>query len=252
MRRPHPGDASAFEGVADIYDATRPHYPTALGALLPNVHGADVVELGAGTGLATELLVGAGARVRSTDIGPNMLARLRARFPQVPTLLARAEELPFATSSVDVVCGAQMWHWVDPDLGIPEVIRVLRPGGALCLWWNEVVAEDTAWFAAQEAALERANPRYHRDYRRRDWLQPLLDTGAFAAVTGHRIPWSREIGVDDYLDYLVSKSYVAGIPTGGPREAFLAGQRELMLDAFPGGVIVEPFEVRLSVCTAPS
>lgn len=252
VRRPHPGDAAAFEGVADEYDATRPHYPSALVSCFPPLSGRNVVELGAGTGLATELLLGAGARVLATDIGPRMLARLRARFPGVPTLLARAEALPFATDSADLVCGAQMWHWVDQNLGIPEVRRVLRPGGALCLWWNEVDAADAAWFVAQEAALEAANPRYHRDYRRRDWEQPLRETGAFAEVRAHTVSWFREIGVHDYLDYLLSKSYVAGMPTGGPRERFLEGQRELMLAAFPSGVIVEPFQTRLSVCTMPS
>ena len=252
MRNPHPGDAVAFEGVADKYDATRPHYPPELAGLLPALARSDVVELGAGTGIATELLVGAGARVCSTDVGPRMLARLRTRFPDVPALLAKAEALPFAAHSADLICGAQMWHWVDPDVGIPEVVRVLRPGGALCLWWNEVVAKDAAWFHGQQSALESYNPRYSRDYRQHDWTGPLRATGAFTSVVAHTVSWSREIGVEDYLDYLRSKSYVDAIASGGPREAFLAGQRASMLRAFPDGVIVEPFETRLWVCTTSS
>ncbi len=74
--------------------------------------------------------------VVAVDHGARMLATLRGRTPDAPVVLADANALPFADNSFDLVTFAQSWHWVDLDRAPGEVIRVLRPGGALAVWWN--------------------------------------------------------------------------------------------------------------------
>ncbi|HVM27087.1 MAG TPA: methyltransferase domain-containing protein, partial [Mycobacteriales bacterium] len=108
----HPGGATAFEALVDDYDAARPDYPPSLYAALPDLDGRRVLEVGAGTGLATRGLLAAGADVVATDLGPRMLGRLHASLPAVPVAVARAEALPFAAAAFDGVCAAQAWHWV--------------------------------------------------------------------------------------------------------------------------------------------
>lgn len=228
----------AFEQVVDDYDAARPTYPAELFAALPP--GDRVLELGAGTGLATRGL--AGRRVVATDLGPNMLARLHRNLPAVPVAVARGEALPFADACFDGVCGAQMWHWVDVPTAAAEVARVLRPGGWLALWWNDVDADGQRWFEDQQARLEASSPGYRRSYRTRDYAGELLGTGLLADADEQVLRWSRTLDWPTYERWLRSKSYVQALPD---LDGFLAAERASLADAFPDGRIVEPFVVRL-------
>jgi SAM-dependent methyltransferase len=234
-----PGSPTAFEDLVDHYDAARPSYPPALYDQLPDLSGA-VLELGAGTGIATRSLAAAAGSLVSTDLGPKMLARLHERSPDVPVVVSRAEALPFAASSLDVVCGAQMWHWVDVAVAAREVVRVLRPGGSLALWWNEVAADGLPWWDAQQDRLEAGNPLYSRRYRARDYAAELAPY--FPSVTRWSATWQRELDWPTYERWLRSKSYVQAMDDV---PAFVAAERESLAAAFPEGRIVEPFETTL-------
>ncbi|WP_166135712.1 class I SAM-dependent methyltransferase [Nocardioides ochotonae] len=129
--------ARSFGSVADSYDRGRPSYPEAAVSWLTGERPATVLELGAGTGLLTTRLVERGHDVLATDPDEEMLARLSARLPDVRTAVAAAEDLPVADRSVDVVACAQAFHWFDADQALPEIARVLRPGGRLALVWNQ-------------------------------------------------------------------------------------------------------------------
>lgn len=235
-----PGTATSFEGLVDDYDAGRPTYPTALYDALPPLAGAPLLELGAGTGIATRDLVGRGALVVSTDLGPRMLGRLHARLPQVPVVVARAEALPFVDGAFEGVAGAQMWHWVDVPAAAGEVARVLAPGGWLALWWNDVDADGEPWYDAQQDRLEAAGTGYRRTYRAQDYAGSLQ--GSFRSVQEWTGSWSRTVGWPVYERWLRSKSYVAALPDP---EGFVAAERASLAAAFPDGRIVEPFRVRL-------
>jgi SAM-dependent methyltransferase len=234
-----PGSPTAFEALVDVYDAARPRYPAELFDALPSLDGR-VLELGAGTGIATRELEERAGRLISTDLGPKMLGRLHELSPDVPVLVCRAEALPFADASFDVVCGAQMWHWVDPAVATAEVVRVLKPGGALCLWWNEVDADGLTWWDAQQDRLEAGNPRYGRSYRARDYAQELAPY--VASVQTWTSSWTRELDWPTYEMWLRSKSYVQALDDV---EGFVAAERESLLRAFPDGRIVEPFRISL-------
>jgi SAM-dependent methyltransferase len=232
-----PGEPTAFEELVDDYDAARPSYPQALYDGLP-LAGADVLELGAGTGIASaELATRAGSLVVS-DLGPRMLSRGLSKHPW-PGVVARAEQLPFRDAGFDLVCGAQMWHWTDaPAAG--EVARVLRPGGRLALWWNEVTADGLWWFDAQQDRLEAGNPAYTRGYRQVDYRAQLADL--FDGPAPAEVLWERTLPLDLYERWLRSKSYVQKLPDV---EGFVADCRADLLQAFPDGQVVEPFVTRL-------
>ena len=224
----------------DDYDAARPTYPAALYEQLAPV--GRVLELGAGTGLATTGLLAAGADVVATDVGPRMLGRLHAKHPSVPVAVARAEALPFAEASFDLVCGAQMWHWVDVPRAAAEVRRVLRPDGRLAVWWNDVAADGQPWYEAQQARLEATSPGYTRGYRTRAYDDELR--GAFGEVRTWTGSWSRTLDWPTYERWLRSRSYVQAVPD---LDAFLDAERASLAEAFPDGRVVEPFAVRLVV-----
>ena len=134
--------AASFGAVARDYDRLRAQPPAeALDWLLPE--GAeDVLELGAGTGLLTTVLARRVRRVIAVEPDTRMgavlvekagAARDHAGFRVVA---GRAEEIPLPGASVDVVIAQSAWHWVDEELAVPEVARVLRRGGRFSLAWT--------------------------------------------------------------------------------------------------------------------
>ena len=240
-----PGSATAFEDLVDDYDAARPHYPQALYDALPSL--GDALELGAGTGIASVELSARAHSLVVTDLGPRMLARGLTKHAS-SGVVCRAEALPFADTSFDVVCGAQMWHWTSDPAGA-EVARVLRPGGRLVLWWNEVRLDAPArsWkrlWDAQQDRLEAGNARYRRGYREVDYNARLA--AWFRGAQPVELPWSRTVSLDLYERWLRSKSYVQELPDV---DGFVAACRTDLLDVFPDGLVVEPFITRLWVLT---
>lgn len=241
---------SPFDALVDAYDAARPSYPDQmyvdLARLARPLAGADVVEVGAGTGIATRQLAARGARVTVVDVGAAMLARLRERTPRVAgVLLGDGAALPFAAGVADLVCYAQAWHWVDVARATAEAMRVLRPDGALAVWWNDVDARAERWWQDQQRRIEAANPAFAASYRERDWAAELHATGLVGAVATAVSRWARALSLPEYETWLRSKSYVAAL---GDRLAdFLAQERASLLRTFPDGVVVEPFRTVLVV-----
>ncbi len=135
MREENPPRGRTFGPVADAYDRARPSYPEDAVSWLTGSGQSLVLELGAGTGKMTRRLLADGHQVVATDPIPQMLERLAANLPIQP-VVATAEHIPLRSRSVDVVVCGQSFHWFDHEVALPEIARVLRPGGVLALAWN--------------------------------------------------------------------------------------------------------------------
>ncbi|AEW93438.1 MULTISPECIES: class I SAM-dependent methyltransferase [Streptomycetaceae] len=143
----HTRRASSFGGSAGAYADHRPDYPQAAVAWAlrplagrPSGGAADdrphLLDLGAGTGKLTGVLLRTGHRVTAVEPDPQMADELRRREPGVPVLAGRGEEIPLPDGSVDAVLIGQAFHWFDPRLALPEIARVLTQGGVLAGLWN--------------------------------------------------------------------------------------------------------------------
>jgi 2-polyprenyl-6-hydroxyphenyl methylase/3-demethylubiquinone-9 3-methyltransferase len=98
-----------------------------------SLNGHRVLDVGCGTGAFSLRALERGAMVASLDIGPQLLARARAKG--VPRVVAGdAMILPFADARFDVVLSSEcIEHTADPQRAVVEMLRVLRPGGRLVL-----------------------------------------------------------------------------------------------------------------------
>jgi SAM-dependent methyltransferase len=125
-----------FGSVAADYDRYRPSPPPhALDWIIPP--GArTVLDLAAGTGIVTRELAGRAGRVIAVEPDERMRAVLAARCPQAEVLAGYGEDIPLPDAAVDAVVVAAAWHWLDPGRAVPEIARVLRPGGRLGVLWN--------------------------------------------------------------------------------------------------------------------
>ena len=126
----------AFGELAEVFDRVRPDYPRAAVEWLTGPGRLTVIELGAGTGKLTRRLVEAGHDVLAVDPAPKMLAVLQEHVKDVRTAVAGAEAIPAPSRSADVVIAGHSFHWFDTAEALPEIARVLRPGGRLALSWN--------------------------------------------------------------------------------------------------------------------
>ena len=128
-----------FDGVAELYQASRLGYPSdivefsvttaAAGA------GSAVLEVGCGTGQLTESLAGYGFRLTAIDIGPSMIAAARRPLDgsTVSFQVSSFEDFDAADASFDLIISGTAFHWVDPDVRFRKPARLLRPGGWLAL-----------------------------------------------------------------------------------------------------------------------
>lgn len=133
----HQRRSRVFGEVAHAYHRGRPSYPREAAAWMTSEEPLTVLELGAGTGKLTEQLVALGHDVHATDPDESMLEVLAAQLPDVRVSQGTAEEVPGPDSVYDVVVGAQCFHWFDHGRALPEIARVLKPGGRVAMTWNE-------------------------------------------------------------------------------------------------------------------
>ncbi|MGW4242087.1 class I SAM-dependent methyltransferase [Nocardia sp. NPDC004722] len=132
--------ARSFGAAAASYDAHRPDYPASGVRWALEPVAADkvrVLDLAAGTGKLTGVILTAGARVTAVEPDDGMRAVLADRHPEVTALAGTAESIPLQDDSVDAVLVGQALHWFDLPRAFPEIARVLRPGGVLAGFWNE-------------------------------------------------------------------------------------------------------------------
>jgi SAM-dependent methyltransferase len=128
--------AGSFGGVASHYERYRPGPPVAaVDWILPS-HVGRVVDLGAGTGALTRLLVGRADDVVAVEPDDRMRSVLAEEVTGIRAVAGRGESMPLPDSSVDAVVASSSWHWMDPVPALHEVGRVLVPGGILGALWS--------------------------------------------------------------------------------------------------------------------
>ncbi|GAA5127992.1 hypothetical protein GCM10023320_46100 [Pseudonocardia adelaidensis] len=232
-RRPYgrimPGSpAPSFGTVAATYARHRPGYPAeavawALAPLgePPERLRLHLLDLGAGTGKLTEALVGrvsSGGRVTAVDPDPAMLAQLRSRHPSVDVREGTAERIPLPNASADAVLVGQAFHWFDRDRAMPEIARVLRPGGVLAALW---IGSDVrvGWVRGfHEAGSWDPDAQFHDDAKRFPEGYGVAP-GEFA-----RFPFTTPTTLDDLMAEISTHSWVLTTPLA-EREAGLARAR---------------------------
>jgi len=148
---------SSFGAAAAAYAEHRPGYAedAVRWALEPvrDRQPVRVADIGAGTGKLTATLAGLGAEVTAVEPDPQMLAELRRAMPGVRSVPGSAEEIPVPDASLDAVLAGQAMHWFDMDRALPEIARVLRPGGVLAGLWN--VDDDRVGWVARLAEISK-------------------------------------------------------------------------------------------------
>ena len=216
--------AQSFGAIARDYDRFRPGPPLEAVQWLVPSGAVDVLEIGAGTGGLTRRLVERAPHVRAVEPDARMRVVLRARTPDAEVVAGRGEEIPAEDRSFDVVIGASSWHWVDEELALPEVARVLRPRGTFSLLWSgadrSVDWMRSLWSGGRETGAEEA--------RRRERHAVNLGVGSPFHEPERRVfRWTRRMTEDELVG--MAGTYSAVITMGAAeRQEYLDSVRRVL------------------------
>jgi SAM-dependent methyltransferase len=129
--------ANSFGGAAGNYDTHRPRYPAQLiDDVLESGAAHRVLDVGAGTGIASMQMIERGADVLAVEPDNRMAAVAQAKG--IPVELATFEDWKPAGRRFDRVVFAASFHWVDPAVALPKIREILDDGGKLALIWNRL------------------------------------------------------------------------------------------------------------------
>ena len=183
------------------------------------------VDLGAGTGGLTRLLLAKDTRVIAVDPDYEMLRVLTHACPTAGAVQGTGENLPVKTATADAVVVSSAWHWIHPDTATREIERVLRPGGVFGIVYNK---RDVAmsWICDIEqflrnmplvARLGAANPAGNKHSpaarERSDRLLTLPLRGAFARPRTTRIGWTKPMTPAEVAGFFISYYGVLCLPS---------------------------------------
>jgi SAM-dependent methyltransferase len=240
--------ALSFGSIADEYDRFRPGPPPEAARWVLGERPGRVLDLGAGTGGLTRRVGALTGTVYAAEPDARMRAVLVERTEGVRAVGARGEALPFASGSLDAVVVSSAWHWMDPQVAVPEVARVLRVGGIFGLLWNGPDRR-VEWVA--ELLARRSDPgRSARDAAssgRPRWMAPDLAPDApFLAPEATVVRWSQQATPEDLAG--LAGTYSSVITFGpGRRQTVLARTTDLIAshpELFTDGTVELPFACR--------
>jgi ubiquinone/menaquinone biosynthesis C-methylase UbiE len=197
--------------AADRYERGRPDYPAAalekIVELLDLRPGRTVLDLAAGTGKLTRLLVPSGANVIALEPVPEMRAELERRVRGVAVLGGTAEQIPLTDDYLDALTVGQAFHWFDEQPALREIHRVLKPGGGVALIWNVRDERNDLQRGLSEIIdpLEGSTPRRTQ----RNWKTLLSESGLFERCQRKLFEHVQETDEQGVVDRVTSISFIA-------------------------------------------
>jgi SAM-dependent methyltransferase len=268
-----PDAVARFAGIAAGYDAARPRPPAAVAEVLMQWSGAgapDVVDVGAGSGLSTVIWAGRARAVTAVEPGEDMRAVAAQRLglppagslapPDSPApagdlagplaagvtrfavLGGNAEDTGLPDGSADIVTASQAMHWFNADRALPEIIRILRPGGVFaaydcdwppCIDWET----DAAYTACSgrvtdlETACGLRPPHAGKRH-----LETIRDSGLFRYATEIAVHGQEQGDARRLINIVLSQGGTAALLAAGvtEEEIGLAALREVAQRRLPG------------------
>lgn len=167
--------------------------------------GATILDVGCGTGIASEPFAMNGFPVTGVDPSEAMLSQASQRVPNASLVKGEAEALPFPNERFDVVISAQTYHWFDRARALAEGFRVLRRNGMIAVWWKHLMAQDTVKMLRdsvfRELGKEPAEGGLNGGFKE-------FYASQFTQQALRVLPWRVAISLDAYMGYERSRAVV--------------------------------------------
>jgi SAM-dependent methyltransferase len=241
--------AQAFGPKANDYEKGRPDYPaTAINWLIEALRITDsstVVDVAAGTGKLSRLLLPASGRVIAVEPVAGMREVLRSAVPGVEVLEGTAEHLPLPDSSADAVTVGQAFHWFRGAEALAEIHRALVPHGRLGLIWNRRDLDQPV-----QAELARVMESHRGTTPSHDdgaWKAAFRTTRLFGPLAEQEFAMEQVVDESQLVARVLSVSFMAALP--GDEQATVADEVTQLAHRY-GEPVVLRYTTRAYWCEA--
>jgi SAM-dependent methyltransferase len=202
----------SFGDAAEAYELGRPEWPVEVATVGDVPESATVLDLAAGTGKLTRLLVRRFARVIAVEPLDPMRAILERLVPEAESLAGSAEAIPLPDACVSAVYVGEAFHWFGGDPAVvAEIERVLSPGGVLAVMWNERAGPSEP--PLPDAFRERVNHLLAQGtwpYTDDRW-RSAVEAGSFGAIHEESFLHEQLVDRDTLLAGAASSSVIASL-----------------------------------------
>ena len=243
-----------FDNIVENYDKVRWDYPDELFADIIRYSGTcndkKALEIGAGTGKATTPFLDAGYAVTAVEMGANMTEFLNAKFKDrisFSVINSTFEDAVLEDNSYDLIYAASAFHWVDPEIGCPKVLRLLKSGGVFALFRNNSIPDESDDLYEEIQAVYDLHYYSHykpnnrpvklADMSREDFLKPeeifrgfrfeSLEQYGFVDIVMKLYDAFRTYDTENYIKLIDTYNDHRALPDEN-REALYAGLRKVI------------------------
>jgi SAM-dependent methyltransferase len=235
---------STFNKSAKSYDQVRPGYPEELiddVLVLSSIpKGGKILEIGCGTGKATEMFATRGYAMLCLDLGPDLAAVAEEKFralDNVRIVTTSFEDWDPGDRRFDLIIAATSFHWVDPAIAYVKSSAVLKPAGSLVIFWNTYAGSNEGFFHRVQDIYRICAPsmKSAAEHLNQPDREPL-SRALFHEPVCRSYRWAREFSAQEYIDLLGTYSDHIRLPEAERRTLFL-GIADLINQEFEGRVL---------------
>lgn len=213
-------ESEMFDRTADYYDTFRPSYPREIIERIINIteinSKSKILEIGAGSGKATELFAPYNFHIHCIDPGENLVRNGRIKFKEFNNIsfqVARFEELDLSPEQYDVIFSAQAFHWIPQPAGYEKCADALKNEGYLALFWNMYITYNNDL----DNELLEISKKYGglADFLSVDGCEKRIDSivegiensGYFNSPIVHRVLWNQSYTADEYYGFVQTGNF---------------------------------------------
>ncbi len=212
----HVKESEMFNQMAEYYDIFRPGYPTEIihtivekARLTP---ASRVLEIGSGSGKATEQFADYGFEMLCMDPGEDLVQKGNQRFQdtKISFVASRFEDYALPSEHFDAIVSAQAFHWVPKPRGYELCSATLKKGGWLMPFWNIEIIHDTELDHELLAILEKYSAftatMKNDDYGNRvnTKLNEITESGYFRKPEVFQKHWEKTYTADEYFGFVMT------------------------------------------------
>lgn len=245
----------SYDGIAPLYDSARPAYPEALFDDITSYarldENARLLEVGCGTGQATIPMARRGYAIDAVELSARMTAIARDKlsaFPKTKVICADFETLSLPSGAYDLLLSATAFHWIDPEIRFRKARDLLKPNGALALFWHRPTLTDLGrpYHAPLQSVYGRVAPELARDFAtpphpdavRTEYQDLITACGLFGDLLARKHYVAMEYSAAAYRSLLGTFSDHRALDAG-KRERLLSGIEAVINREFCGKIIRE-------------